>query len=1036
MKMIAKQKFLSAILICRDLVLATSLLVLSADSCAATPASTASVLSTTLPALQTNLSGDTTIEWRYANATLGTEVWLLDTAPGAQARDRFTNDPELLGTPLTESGWPRTLPGDVTVTINPTYKRKLEPAPGEIRSADYENLTGIYIITWKGKTLPTRDGNAAFTVLDSINDGNPDLGTRILQAGDHRVIALVRHPGRSISVQYQKPDPSDPVRDIKIWTPLFMGAGMGVDLRVYSEARLGPGALSAFCTEPAPGAPDPLWHPQYLGHLREDPGGVLRFMNLLAINDLEAGSPPGPSDWSDRKLPTCTLGSLVAISPANWVRHPLERIKGGGQIPYEWIFDLCRQVDKDAWVQVPHTATDEHIAGLATLAARSLPGGQRIWFEFSNELWNNYGPYMPQYKAAEAEGKKYRKNQGWGSGHLQAQAHLKFREAWLKAGRLDDDLITIASGFELSPEYNAEVLAGANAVAPHMVEALAITTYFGAGLTRELYSLPYGNGNPALPVYTQAMDLMREDLYQHYEAWKASALLCQAQGIPMIAYEGGTHILATGYGDWNNQAHASFMTFLANLHKHPLLEPLYLEHWILWVAAGGHTASLYTDIGAYGYFGYWGAKEDVTEGLERSPRYRAARTFAALQRGLRPADAPAGDKPRFRIVPRLRAEAGSEYSFSVPVAGGDGTLSCAVVAGLPPPGMITAALRDGGLLLSGIPTGPGTYRFVVRAVDGDGDAAYSIVAMTIDPRGTTDRRLLLFDPKELPQAMLGKSESREEFRTRFDVVATRPMLEDSTAEGVRVFIPFNGAVPLFATHYQDKTLILKRDSPFALSGGLSLTLLKNEFYKMNPALDGKPGLSELSTKNTLTLLWFGFRNQNLAGQVGSSLELKADTVQPQSERLGVPTRFDALLLWRREQMKGDTGETVAFGSGEDQATLVLESGGIGADQATWRFVISQKGQRGAINYYISEALWMETSAGRFSLSDFNGNPAAGKRWALFQPGSTAFAMPLEKQLVFLPVDFTQVDGVGIALQSYRFGWHYDFSISRFLAIGK
>ena len=82
------------------------------------------------------------------------------------------------------------------------------------------------------------------------------------------------------------------------------------------------------------------------------------------------------------------------------------------------------------------------------------------------------------------------------------------------------------------------------------------------------------------------------------------------------------------------------------------------------------------------------------------------------------------------------------------------------------------------------------------------------------------------------------------------------------------------------------------------------------------------------------------------------------------------------------------------------------------------------------------AWWPETAAGRFSLSDFNDNPAIGKRWAIFQPSSAAFSMPADQELSFIPIDFSQVDGVGLALQSYRFGWHYSLGISRFLVIGK
>jgi hypothetical protein len=681
-------------------------------------------------------------------------------------------------------------------------------------------------------------------------------------------------------------------------------------------------------------------------------------------------------------------------------------------------------------------ATDEHIAKLAALAAASLPTGRRVWFEFSNELWNNSSAYLPQYRAAESEGRKFGKDQGWGSGHLQAKALKVFEEAWLKAGRTDDELINVVTGFARSPDYNAKVLEGAKAVSPKIAETLAITNYFGAGVTQELYALPYGQGNPGTPVYLQARDIIRRAIRLEFETWKANAGLCRTWGIPLIAYEGGSHILASGFGDWSNPAHAAFMTFLANLHKHPVMGDLYLEHWEFWAAAGGKTASMFVDIGSYGFYGYWGAKEDVTESLERAPRWAAAQTFARLQNGIRGIEDPLGAKPQFQGIAPVRAEVGVPIALTIAATGGDAPLTSSVLAGALPPGVSASPTIEGGLLLQGTPSISDDYRFLVRVTDRDGDPDYGIVEVIVDPKGTSKGGFLLFNPKELPAASLAKSENREAYRTRFDFVDSKPLIEDDVKTGPRVYIPFDGKHPLFSRHYIDSSLTLAPSSPFALSGGLSLTLDRDEFYKANPANGGRAGSLVLDRKKTTTLLWFGLRDRTLAGWLGSSLDLKPDATHTQERRFGVPTRFDALLIWRRDQFEVPVGKTVAFGSGEDQASLIMESDGIGADEVKWRFVVRQKDSQMNTKYYISEAVWKETAAGRFTLSDFNNNPAPGKRWALINPQPASFGMPPDKDLVFQPVDFTQVDGIGIALQSYRSGWHYSLGISRFIVLGK
>lgn len=987
-----------------------------------------------LPDLQTNPGGDISLEWRYANAVLGCEVWMLDDSPDAHARDRFAAEPGLLDVSLTEGGWPRSLPDRITVRVSPIYRRKSMATSMGKGCAEYENLTGIYVITWKGKTLPGPDGSSLFSVLDTTNDGDPKRGTRVLKAGDHRVIALVRDPSRGVSVSYRQPDPSDPIRDVKIWTPLSMGAGLDIDLGYYDEKRLGPGRLAAWSTEPGPGKPDPLWHPAYLEHLRQDPSGVLRFMTYLEINGVEPGV-TGKTEWRDRKSPSTTLGCLVGISPSNWERHPATRLHGGTQVPYEWIMDLCGLVGKDAWLQVPHTASDGYIAELAALAAASLPAGRRVWFEFSNELWNNYGPYAAQYAAAAAEGRRFGKDQSWGSGHLQAHAIQVFENAWMKAGRRDDELVNVLSGFALSADYNAGVLKGAKALAPEIPEVVAITTYFGANLTEELFSLPYGSGSPGADVYAQAAEIIRKDIYRDFEAWKETAGLCRSNGLCMVAYEGGSHLLATGHGDWNVPRHAAFMIFLANLHRQPVIGDLYLEHWALWKAAGGRTASLFTDIGSYGYYGFWGAKEDVTQRFETSPRYRAAKAFVSISAGIRPIDDPKGSRPEFAKRDSLRAEVGLPVSLGVAVSGGDGQLSSNVMAGCLPPGLMASSNDEGGLMLAGVPETAGKYRFVARVTDGDGDPDYAVIEVDVDPRGSSGGRLLLVDPSGLPAGRLERSENNEEYRTRYDIDSRRPLIRDMISGEPRMLIPFDGYKPLFVAHYNDEALTLSPSSPYAPSGGFSLTLLVKDLFRENAQLERELGSQGLTPQNTNSLIWVGFRNRRFAGTVGSSLDLPADASHPQERRFGVPTRFDALVVWRRDQMEAASGTVLSFGPGEDQASIVLETEGCGADEVTWRFIIRTKDQKGTTSYYISEAAWHETAAARLVLSDFNANAEPGKRWALFNPEPAAFEMPPAGSLEFLPVDFRMVDGVGLAMQSRRFGWHYGFGFSRFLVIG-
>ena len=964
----------------------------------------------TLPVLQTNLGGSPDLEWRYANAVLGGEVWI-EGSLGPVPND-------ILKTiPITETGWPKQLPADLRVTLSTYYSHKKDTKPGELRSKGSEAVTGLYVITWKGKTLPAADGKSQFSILDIQNDSDPVYGTQFCVAGENRVIAKVRDSKRGVNVSYRLPDPADPIRDIKIWTPNDHGMGLNVDISTYNPVTLGPGTLSLYCTEPAPGEIEPIWHPKYIAHLTDDPSGVIRFMGYLNINGLPADEPP--LEWADSMPSIYTVTNLVGIDPENYFRYPVSSFRGRCRIPYEWILDLCNVVKKDAWLQVPHVATKGHIEGLATLTASKLNQSHRVWFEFSNELWNTFSPYLPQYNAAKKHGESFGKSQGWGSGNLQAQAVRYFENAWYKNGGSDDRLINVIAGFAISTGYNTEVLEGVGALSSTLAEVFAITTYFGSELTNKLYNLPYGDGNPDESVYLEAKESLRGSIYSDYEAWQANANLCHTYKVGMVAYEGGSHVLASGYGDWDNPSHAAFMNFLENLHKHPVMRDLYLEHWALWSTAGGRTASLFVDIGGYGFYGYWGAKEDVTENPDESPRWKAAQDFESLQKGVRAFDEPLGTKPNLQDTRLFRGEVNLPFETTITALEGDGELKYAVIGGSLPEETKSSSTNS-GISITGTPGKLEVARFIIRVTDQEGDPDYGVFRVNIDPSGTTTGRLLLFDPQTLPAASLEKSQNDQGYTTRFDV--NRAKITDTSGTEPRIYVPFNADEPSFKEHYIDSSVTVLPTSPFAPSIGCSLTFLTGEFNESNTVT--------WDNSHNAPVLWVGLRNKAFSGWLGSSLDL-SDT-----NRFGVPTVFDMLLIWRRDQMEASPEKVVSFGSGSGESSLIMESDGIYADVILMRYVIRTKDSGGVTHYYLSEKKWTDASPGRFELTDFNNSSNTGKRWAVFTPAPDSFAMPDEKLLDFKAVDFIQIDGVGVAMKVYRSGWHYGMGISRFLVVGK
>ncbi|MFX1374589.1 MAG: hypothetical protein ACFFA0_02145 [Promethearchaeota archaeon] len=57
-------------------------------------------------------------------------------------------------------------------------------------------------------------------------------------------------------------------------------------------------------------------------------------------------------------------------------------------VPYEIMIELCNLLDKDAWVCVPHEASNDYISQMAQLFYNNLEPELTLYVEYSNELWN------------------------------------------------------------------------------------------------------------------------------------------------------------------------------------------------------------------------------------------------------------------------------------------------------------------------------------------------------------------------------------------------------------------------------------------------------------------------------------------------------------------------------------------------------------------------------------------------------------------------------------------------------------------------
>lgn len=207
-------------------------------------------------------------------------------------------------------------------------------------------IAGTYVLEWDGHPTPIAGGYMNGVGVTLTNE-TPNRCQMVVTAGG------------SLAIQI-RPVPN-------------MGANYLRNFRLY---RLGedPSTLE---TQP--------WQKAFLNYVSEF--SHIRFMDWMVTNNSIV------SEWFQRR-------------PKNYSRQVCDSADGNWEpgVAYEWIIDLCNLLGRDAWINVPHQATDEFVTNLATLFKDKLSDGLKLYVEYSNEVWNgqfNQGPYAQQRAGAE-----------------------------------------------------------------------------------------------------------------------------------------------------------------------------------------------------------------------------------------------------------------------------------------------------------------------------------------------------------------------------------------------------------------------------------------------------------------------------------------------------------------------------------------------------------------------------------------------------------------------------------------------------------
>ncbi len=418
-------------------------------------------------------------------------------------------------------------------------------------------LAGRYRVTWQGS-------------------GDLELGGRAqdVSMGDHEAWFSYTPGEGAVAVAITRTDPDgtgDNIRNIRV-------------VREDNIALFEAGAL---------------FNPDWLAVIADM--RALRFMDWMQTNN----SPV--REWADRPR----------LSDATW---------SGQGVPPEVMIELANTVGADPWFTMPHRADDTYIRRFAEMVRDRLDPNLVAHVEYSNELWNftfeQAGWARDQARArwgARAEG------DGWMqfAGLRAAQVMDIWTEVFgAEAPARLRRIVAVHTGWPgleeaqlMAPLARAE---GLPAPADSF-DAYAVAGYFGHDLgaddmadqLRTWQAMPgdAGIAEAAQALRQGALAELLDDLLPYH------ARVAAENGLALIMYEGGTHVVAQG-ALVNDPA---LTDFFIRLNYSNEMAVLYDELLLGWRAAGGTLFNAFVDVAAPTKYGSWGALRHLAD---NNPRWQ------------------------------------------------------------------------------------------------------------------------------------------------------------------------------------------------------------------------------------------------------------------------------------------------------------------------------------------------------------------------------------------------------------------------------
>ena len=414
--------------------------------------------------------------------------------------------------------------------------------------------------------------------------------------------------------------PSNYVRNIRVYAP---GGACSGDMTTYVTSAAActgsTGSYVAFEHFPT----GSTWFPTFMNGVKGF--RTLRFMDWGQTNLTQVTA------WTQRTSPTAR----------SWA--------GNAGVPLEAMFDLAKNAAADPWMNIPPYATDDYIHQFGKLAHSLLAPGLTLNLEYGNEMWNYGFPatVWSQAQAKVAFAANIAKGVdvttltvNWYAQRLTQACNIVKGEFGADASRVRCIANTQASNaWDTSQVLSCPYAGGACAKS---IDAVAIAPYFGqyisngsnrptvttwytdsdSGLSKMFQELvgSDGPGNAAVLTPLASTSKVPGGALAQIKSWMvATKAAVDKYGIPMWAYEGGQGLLQA-----SSDTDQNLLNLMIAANRDTRMGSAYQQMLQDWVAAGGQTFTLFTDVTPDSKYGFWGLRETQFATTANSPKWATA----------------------------------------------------------------------------------------------------------------------------------------------------------------------------------------------------------------------------------------------------------------------------------------------------------------------------------------------------------------------------------------------------------------------------